>query len=127
MMNGFTLTGYAAVGPNPGPGWRAAGSGDFNGDGKSDILWQHEGGQAAVWMMNGFELAGYAAVGPIADERVAAYRAASLLKIAGRRYRSLAVPEWPLVPALLDAAATLVGPGATRPGGSCGCRQAGHG
>ena len=31
-----------------------------------------------------------------------------LLKIAGRRYRSLTVPEWPLVPALLDAASDTV-------------------
>ncbi len=26
---------------------------DFNGDGKSDILWQNTDGQAAVWLMNG--------------------------------------------------------------------------
>jgi hypothetical protein len=27
--------------------------GDFNGDGKSDILWQHGDGSAALWLMNG--------------------------------------------------------------------------
>jgi FG-GAP repeat len=26
---------------NPGPSWRAVGTGDFNGDGKSDILLQN--------------------------------------------------------------------------------------
>ncbi len=26
---------------------------DFNGDGKSDILWQNDDGTAAVWLMNG--------------------------------------------------------------------------
>ena len=33
--------------------WHVVGSGDFNGDGKSDILWQNTDGQAAIWLMNG--------------------------------------------------------------------------
>jgi aminoglycoside phosphotransferase (APT) family kinase protein len=37
-------------------------------------------------------------------QELAIYEAASMLKIAGRRYRSLTVKEWHLVPALLDAA-----------------------
>jgi Phosphotransferase enzyme family len=53
-------------------------------------------------------LAGYATGRSVAADRVAVYRAGSLLKIAGRRYRSLTVPEWPLVPALVDAASTTV-------------------
>jgi hypothetical protein len=32
------------------------GAGDFNGDGKADILWQNTNGQAAVWMMDGQNL-----------------------------------------------------------------------
>jgi len=59
-------------------------------------------------------LAGYATGRPAPAGRVAVYRAGSLLKVAGRRYRSLTVGEWPLVPALLDAAAALVAPGAPR-------------
>src|SRR5439155_25903674 len=35
---------------------------------------------------------------------LAIYQADSLLKLAGRRYRSLTAKEWPLVPQLLDAA-----------------------
>jgi hypothetical protein len=42
------------------------------------------------------------------ERRLAIYQAASLLKIAGRRFRSLTVREWPLVPRLLDAAQTLL-------------------
>jgi hypothetical protein len=42
-----------------------------------------------------------------APARVSLYRAASLVKIAGRRFRSLTAAEWPLVPALLNAAAGL--------------------
>ncbi len=40
--------------PNPGPSWKAIGTGDFNGDGFSDILWQNTStGQASIWEMNG--------------------------------------------------------------------------
>jgi hypothetical protein len=50
-------------------------------------------------------LRGYAAVGPPLDERrIRLFHAASLLKIAGRRYRSLTVREWPKVPGLIAAA-----------------------
>src|SRR4030095_3835829 len=31
-------------------------SGDFNGDGKSDILWQNDDGRAAVWLLDGLSL-----------------------------------------------------------------------
>ena len=44
------------VGPNPGPSWKAIGTGDFNDDGHSDILWQNTNGQAAIWEMNGTNL-----------------------------------------------------------------------
>ena len=32
------------------------GIGDFNGDGKSDIFWQHTGNKNIVWLMNGSTL-----------------------------------------------------------------------
>ncbi len=48
---------------------------------------------------------GYAAVRELPDARwLAIYAAASMLKIAGRRFRSLTTKEWHLIPALLDAA-----------------------
>ena len=34
------------------PIWHVEDTGDFNGDGKSDILWQNDNGQAAIWLMN---------------------------------------------------------------------------
>ena len=32
---------------------------DYDGDGKSDILWQHDNGTPAVWLMNGLSVAMY--------------------------------------------------------------------
>ncbi len=50
-------------------------------------------------------LQGYRAAGrPIDEGWLARYTADSLLKVAGRRYRSLTVKEWHLVPLLIDAA-----------------------
>jgi hypothetical protein len=35
-------------------GWKMAGTGDFNQDGKPDIVWHHQGsGQVVLWYMNG--------------------------------------------------------------------------
>jgi hypothetical protein len=50
-------------------------------------------------------LDGYHAAGRSIDQRwLALYTAGSLLKIAGRRYRSLTAKEWHLVPRLVEAA-----------------------
>lgn len=50
-------------------------------------------------------LEGYAATAPLpAGPWLAAFRAASMLKIAGRRFRSLSFEEWALVPKALEAA-----------------------
>ena len=66
LMDGSTNpTFVGAVGPfNPGPGWEIKGTGDFNGDGKSDIMWQGQDGTAAVWLMNGTTATVVGAVGP---------------------------------------------------------------
>jgi uncharacterized repeat protein (TIGR03803 family) len=52
-MDGITRIGGGGVTPIPGPTWQAIGTGDFNGDGKSDILWQNTDGQASIWEMDG--------------------------------------------------------------------------
>ena len=51
-MNGTTVIGAASIG-NPGPDWHILGTGDYNNDGKSDILWQNSSGAVAIWEMNG--------------------------------------------------------------------------
>jgi uncharacterized repeat protein (TIGR03803 family) len=64
-MDGNTLVGGGPVSTNPGPSWRAVGTGDFNDDGQSDILWQNTNtGQASVWEMNGTTLIGGGPVTP---------------------------------------------------------------
>ena len=51
--------------PNPGTAWKAIGTGDFNHDGNSDILWQNTNtGQVSIWEMNGNTLKGGGPVSP---------------------------------------------------------------
>ena len=52
-MNGATIAGGGTVGFNPGPDWRIKGTGDFFGNGRSDILWQNTDGSVAIWDMRG--------------------------------------------------------------------------
>jgi hypothetical protein len=55
--------------------------------------------------LNGYRAAG----GAIDGSWLARYTADSLLKVAGRRYRSLTTKEWHLVPLLIDAAEEILG------------------
>ena len=50
LMDGTDFVSGAVVGPsNPGPDWQVEGTGDFNNDGRSDILWQNTDGTPAIW------------------------------------------------------------------------------
>ena len=52
-----TVAGPAVALATPGAGWKAISSGDFNGDGKSDILWQNTSSKAIkVYEMNGSDV-----------------------------------------------------------------------
>ena len=64
LMDGPTATFVGAVVPfNPGPSWQIKGTRDFDGDGKSDILWQGDDGTPAIWFMDGMNFMGGAAAG----------------------------------------------------------------
>ena len=52
--NSATITGGAYVSPNPPAGWKVVGVGDFNGDGRSDLVFQNRTTrQIAIWFMKG--------------------------------------------------------------------------
>ena len=62
---GSTLLSNGPAGSfNPGPSWQIKGTGDFNADGMSDILWQGADGTPAIWLMNGMNAIAVGAVGP---------------------------------------------------------------
>jgi hypothetical protein len=55
-LNGLTRVSEAWVNASPlsDPSWKIRGTADFTGDGRPDVLWQHEtSGQPVVWIMNG--------------------------------------------------------------------------
>src|SRR5262249_61050466 len=51
-VNGSSMLTQATL-SNSGSQWHAIGTGDFNGDGMSDILFQNNDGTPLVWTMNG--------------------------------------------------------------------------
>jgi len=70
LMNGTTVkAGSALISPVTDLNWKIAGTGDFNKDGKSDILWRNQSsGQNAIWMMNGTTVAaGTALITAVSD------------------------------------------------------------
>jgi len=76
LMNGTTITTRGQLGPYPGGGyWDIANYGvttrpmanDFDGDHFSDLLWQNDSGQVAIWQMNGTSVTGGGLAGPNPD------------------------------------------------------------
>ena len=46
-----------------GTDWTIVGVGDFNGDGRSDILWRHTSGSVLIWLINGTTVSGVGSPG----------------------------------------------------------------
>jgi hypothetical protein len=46
-------------------GWQIVDTGDYNGDGKSDILWETGAGTLGIWFMNGATPASTALLGTV--------------------------------------------------------------
>jgi len=51
------------VGFNPGSSWHVMGAADFNGDSKSDILWQIDNGTPVIWTMDDMNVLSIGAAG----------------------------------------------------------------
>jgi len=52
-MNGLGIKAEGGVVHAPVPNdWHVQGVGDFDADGKSDILWRHDSGQVYIWEMD---------------------------------------------------------------------------
>jgi len=68
LMNGITRTSGTLVKNVPLAGaWEIAGVGDFDNNGRADILWRNTGtGDVAIWLMNGTTLASAAVVQTVA-------------------------------------------------------------
>ena len=69
-MDGVTLTGSAWLPTVMDTNWKIGGTGDFNRDGKMDILWRNYGaglGHNTVWYMNGATLTGSAWLPTVTD------------------------------------------------------------
>jgi hypothetical protein len=63
-MNGAQVLQAAIIGNAP-TAWTIAATGDFNGDGKSDILWRDTGGNVTMWFLNGAQVSSAAGVGNV--------------------------------------------------------------
>ena len=67
-MNGTTIASHGSAATLADPNWKIVGSGDYDGDGKSDVLWRNAvTGDDYLWFMNGTSLASAAAVASVAD------------------------------------------------------------
>jgi V8-like Glu-specific endopeptidase len=60
---GTVPAGGQNIAADPGLSWYVRGTGDFNGDKLSDIVWQNDNGAAAIWEMNGTSIAGGGTIG----------------------------------------------------------------
>jgi hypothetical protein len=70
-MSGATMVSGEVITPTPlsDTRWRVVGTGDFNRDGDTDILWQHQDGRVSVWYMRGTTiLSGEVIAQPLADQ-----------------------------------------------------------
>jgi hypothetical protein len=63
-MNGGQVIGSGGFGLVP-TAWSIGETGDFDGDGKSDLLWRDTRGNTAIWFLNGLQVASSAGLGSI--------------------------------------------------------------
>jgi uncharacterized glyoxalase superfamily protein PhnB len=69
LMNGAVISsGAVAFATVADLNWGIAGTGDFDGDGKADILWYNKAtGASTIWLMNGAAITSGPSIGTLAD------------------------------------------------------------
>jgi hypothetical protein len=118
-MQGSTInvanSGVVAASIGIGPAWHVKGTGDFYGEGKTDILLQNDSGSIAIWEMNGTAIinSGFVAHNPGPTWHV---EGTGDFNNTGRNGIVLqndngAVAEWLLSGATIVSGATLANPG----------------
>jgi hypothetical protein len=63
-LDGGALIGYHDFGVVT-PDYKIEATGDYNGDGTSDILWRHDSGLPITWELDGGSIIGYHAFEPV--------------------------------------------------------------
>jgi hypothetical protein len=111
-MDGMNpIAGAALAGSNS--GWSVDHQGDFNGDGKSDLLWRHDDGSVVLWLMNGADVTGQAGLtGPTGwnVKRVGDFNGDSDADIVWQHNDGTAV-VWLMNGTTVNGTAGLIGPG----------------
>src|SRR5438094_516839 len=69
LMNGLTIASQGSINVvDPTSGWQVQGIGDFDGDGKADILWRNSStGENYVYFMNGWAIVSRGSLDTVAD------------------------------------------------------------
>jgi probable HAF family extracellular repeat protein len=105
MLDGLNLSSAALLSPPAvtDSNWLIAGFADYNGDGKTDVLWRHAtNGAMAAWLMNGVTLTSASATNPpslgdnnwliVGQPRPTTYSVVSIEPVNGRtRTRALGI------------------------------------
>ena len=81
-MNGTQVAQSLPIGNVP-TIWSIVGTGDFDGDGKFDLLWRDTAGDTAIWFMNGAQVLSTASLGNIPTELVGRHSPAISTATAG--------------------------------------------
>src|SRR5213080_3678649 len=70
LMNGLTIASQGSINVvDPTSGWQVQGIGDFDGDGRADILWRNlSTGENYIYLMNGWTIAAQGLVNAVSDQ-----------------------------------------------------------